>query len=131
MSKLKKQGVTEQGAGKGVYQLTPAARAQLSGAAPVLLPPEPAKKPVKVKKANGRAAPGSGNIVLRELLNDGPKPPAELRNQMTEKGMSPKSISGVMDRARRAGLIKKNGTGYELTAKGIKIEIPSEASGNG
>jgi len=50
---------------------------------------------------------------------------------MTEKGMSPKSISGVLDRARKGGIIKKNGAGYELTAKGMKIEVPVVEAANG
>ena len=125
---LKKKGLTEAGAEKGMHQLTAQARAQLGGA---LALPAPAPKAAKVKHGPaGRATPGSGNIVLRQLLNDGPKAPVELRHQMTDKGMSPKSISGVMDRARKAGLIKKNGTGYELTAKGMKIEVP-EATAHG
>lgn len=125
---LKKKGLTEPGVEKGQHQLTAQARAQIGGA---LALPAPAPKPAKVKHGpNGRAVPGSGNIVLRQLLNDGPKAPVELRHQMTSKGMSAKSISGVMDRARKAGLIKKNGTGYELTAKGLKIEVP-EATAHG
>ena len=43
--------------------------------------------------------------------------------------MSPKSVSGVLDRAKRDGLIKKNGTGYELTAKGQKIEMGAQTNG--
>jgi Mn-dependent DtxR family transcriptional regulator len=38
-------------------------------------------------------------------------------------GISPKGISGMLARAKRDGLIKKNGAGYELTAKGHKIEV--------
>jgi DNA-binding PadR family transcriptional regulator len=121
---LKKKGLTEAGVEKGMHQLTAQARAQLGGA--LALPAPASKKAAKVKHGpKGRAIPGSGNIVLRELLADGPKAPVELRQQMTGKGMSPKSISGVLDRARKAALIKKNGTGYELTAKGLKIEMPA------
>jgi Mn-dependent DtxR family transcriptional regulator len=40
--------------------------------------------------------------------------------------MSTKSISGVLDRGKRAGLIKLNGNkAYELTAKGMKIALPN------
>jgi Mn-dependent DtxR family transcriptional regulator len=44
-------------------------------------------------------------------------------------GVSPKGISGMLARAKRDGLIKKNGSGYELTAKGQKIEIGASANG--
>jgi Mn-dependent DtxR family transcriptional regulator len=37
--------------------------------------------------------------------------------------MSPKSVSGVLERAKRDGLVKNNGVGYELTAKGKHIEM--------
>jgi len=34
---------------------------------------------------------------------------SDLRSHMAGKGMSIKSISGVLDRAKRAGLVKLNG----------------------
>lgn len=127
-SKLSKDGVVERGTEKGMWQLTAAARAQL-GATIALPAPEKATKATKVKHGpKGRAVPGSGNIVLRQLLADGAKAPVDLRSEMAGKGMSPKSISGVLDRARKAAIIKKNGTGYELTAKGLKIEVPEVAA---
>jgi Mn-dependent DtxR family transcriptional regulator len=46
--------------------------------------------------------------------------------------MSSKSISGVLDRAKRDGLIKLNGDkAYELTAKGHKIELPTAEAAHG
>lgn len=126
-SKLKKDGVIISADGK--WQLTGKAQQEIGGA---LALPAPAPKAAKVKQGpKGRAIPGSGNIVLRELLADGPKAPGELRQQMASKGMSPKSISGVLQRAKDASLIKKNGTGYELTAKGLKIETAPEVVANG
>jgi DNA-binding PadR family transcriptional regulator len=129
---LKKKGLIEPGVDKGHYQLTTLARAQIGGALALPAPEKPVKT-AKVKHGpKGRATPGSGNIVLRELLNDGAKSPIELRKLMSDKGMSPKSISGVLARAKDASLIKKNGTGYELTAKGLKIEVPAaEVAANG
>ncbi|KYK50039.1 hypothetical protein A1D31_22265 [Bradyrhizobium liaoningense] len=123
-SKMKKQGLIERSEGKGTWQLTHKARTQL-GDVKALPAPEIARGPA------GRAVPGSGNSLLRSLLAEGAKPPRELRKQLGSKGMSPKSISGVLDRARKAGLIKKltNGTGYELTAKGQKIEMGAQAHG--
>src|SRR6187402_2514603 len=120
-SKLSKEGVVERGSSKGVWQLTSKARAQFGATLALPAPAKPAKAAKGKSAPKGRAVPGSGNIVLRELLADGPKAPIELRNHMAEKGMSPKSISGVLDRARKAALIRKNGAGYELTAKGMKI----------
>jgi hypothetical protein len=66
---------------------------------------------------NGRAAPGSGPALLRLALGSGPLPVAELKSILRGHGMSPKSLSGVMDRAKRDNLIKKVGEGYTLTAK--------------
>ena len=36
--------------------------------------------------------------------------------------MSPK-VSGLLVRAKRDGLIKKNGHGYELTTRSVKVEV--------
>jgi DNA-binding IscR family transcriptional regulator len=116
-TQLRKQGLAEAGEGPGMHQLTHKARAQL-GAIKAL--PAPAKVS---HGPSGRASQGSGNIILRTILNDGAKSPAEVRAHAVEQGMSPKSINGVLDRAKKAGLIKKNGQGYELTAKGQKIEV--------
>jgi DNA-binding PadR family transcriptional regulator len=114
---LKKKGITESAEGKGMHQLTAKARAQLGGSVPALPAPQVKHGPA------GRAAPGSGNIVLRSVLAAGPMSPADLRKHAAEKGMSAKSITGVLDRAKKNGLIKKNARGYELTAKGQKIEL--------
>jgi DNA-binding HxlR family transcriptional regulator len=89
------------------------ARAQLGAALPAL--PPPAAK-------HGRATRGTGDIVLRAALDAGPVSPGDLRKHMQSKGMSPKSVSGVLERARKRGLIKRNGVGYALTAKGQKME---------
>jgi hypothetical protein len=120
---LRKKGLAEAGVGKGVHQLTADARTQLGGAMPALPAPEVKHGP------SGRASPGSGNIVLRAALDAGPVSPADLRAHLGSKGMSPKSVSGVLERAKRHGLIKKNGSGYELTAKGQKFEMGAAAHG--
>jgi hypothetical protein len=116
MNTLRKKGLTEAAAGRGMHQLTAMARAQLGGALPAL--PAPAGR----HGPSGRAARGTGDIVLRAALDAGPVTPGDLRKNMQSKGMSPKSVSGVLERARKRGLIKKNGVGYELTAKGQKME---------
>jgi hypothetical protein len=112
MNALRKKGLTEAAAGRGMHQLTAMARAQL-GTLPAL--PAPAAK-------HGRATRGTGDIVLRAALDAGPVSPGDLRKHMQSKGMSPKSVSGVLERAKKRGLIKRKGVGYELTAKGQKME---------
>jgi Mn-dependent DtxR family transcriptional regulator len=122
---LKKKGLTEAGKEKGTHQLTAKAKAQLGGA---LALPAPEGAQVAHGPA-GRAKPGSGNIVLRAALDGGPLAPVDLRKRMVAQGMSPKSVSGVLARAKDGGLIRKNGTGYELTAKGQKIELQAVTHG--
>ena len=120
---LRKKGITEPGVGKGTHRLTKKAMAQLGRAVPALPAPALTKGP------GGRPTPGSGAIVLRTALQAGPLTPADLRTKLGESGVSPKSLSGVLLRAKRDGLIKKNGSGYELTAKGQKIETGASANG--
>ncbi|HVG51626.1 MAG TPA: hypothetical protein VM867_08340 [Xanthobacteraceae bacterium] len=124
LTTMRKKGLTEAGDGAAMHQLTAAARAQLGQKAL----PAPAATSV-AKAPSGRAAQGAGNIVLANALADGPKTPGELRKAVAEAGMSPKSVSGVLERAKRHGLIKKNGIGYELTAKGAKIETGAAQHG--
>lgn len=121
---MRTQGLIEAGPSKGTHQLTAAARAQLGGAPPALPAPDVKRGP------KGRAVPGSGPIILRTVLEAGPKSPTDLRKHLAENGMSAKSISGVLDRARKQGLVKKNGANlYELTAKGQKIEMTGASNG--
>jgi hypothetical protein len=113
MNQLRKQGLAEAAAGSGMHQLTKKVMAHRALPAPATVTHRP----------GGRALPGSGNLVLRAALDAGPVSPHSLRSHLASKGMSPKSVSGVLDRAKRNGLIKKNGAGYALTAKGQKIEL--------
>jgi len=71
----------------------------------------------------GRATPGSGPATLHAALSaaGGPLPPKDLRAELAKHGMSPKSISGVLDRAKRDGIIKASGDGYVLTAKAQRM----------
>ena len=123
MTGLRKQGLSEPGEGSGMHQLTQRAKAQL-GAVPAL----PAPATVK-RGPGGRAAQGSGPIILRTALDAGPLSATDVYNKLVAGGMSRKGVSGVLVRARRDGLIKKNGQGYELTAKGQKIEMGAQAHG--
>jgi Mn-dependent DtxR family transcriptional regulator len=122
-SKLAKDGLLERGTSKGVWQLTAKAKGQLGRVTPALPAPAITHGP------KGRATPGSANIMLRTVLADGALSPADVRTRAAGMGVSPKGISGMLARAKRDGLIKKNGSGYELTAKGQKIEIGASANG--
>ena len=83
----------------------------------------PAPTPAVSHGPTGRASPGSGNIILVGMLKSehGPVPPERMRTFLGNNGMSPKSISGVLARARRDGLIRKTKEGYTLTAKAEKM----------
>jgi predicted transcriptional regulator len=129
MTSLRKQGFSET-AGQGIHQLSARGRAAVAnaqgagaGVSPPLLPAPVSHGP------GGRASPGSGNKVLRAALARGTLSVQEMRAFASANGISAKSISGVITRAKDAGLIKKNGTGYELTAKGHKIELGTHAHG--
>jgi len=127
VTQLRRAGLTEAAPGSAMHQLTKKALAplQLSPGAVAKLP-----APAKVKHGpKGRAIAGSGNIVLKAILAQGPQSPTDVRKQAASHGISPKSISGVLVRAKAAGLIRKNGAGYELTAKGQKIETTGVADG--
>ena len=130
---MSKKGIVERAEGGGMWKLTKKAMSQLGKAMPVATPVAaevPALPAPAVKHGpSGRASPGSGPIVLRVALDGGPLTPQALRAKLTEGGMSGKGVSGVLDRARKNGLIKKNGVGYELTAKGLKIDTGVAAHG--
>lgn len=121
MTGLRKNGIAE-GVGGAMWQLTAKARAHIADAPAAL--PAPAKK-----TPSGRALTGAGPILLREVLAAGPKPPGELRAELRAKGMRPNSINGVLMRAKRDGIVRNNGAGYALTAKGAKLN--SEAVTHG
>jgi hypothetical protein len=110
---LKRQGIAEKGGGPGMYRLKAGAT----------VPAAISRTP------SGRLPPGSGNIVLRAVLAEGPKAWSEIRSSAATYGMSPTSINGLIERAKRSGLIRKNGKGYELTAKGQKIETAEVSHG--
>lgn len=122
---LRKQGLTEPGEGYGVHRLTQKAQAQMGLVKSLPSPADPAAAEIK-PTPTGRNSRGSGNAILKEILSGGPKTRSDIRALANEKGFSERSIGGVLDRAKRDGLVKKlngfNG-GYELTAKGQKIEM--------
>lgn len=127
LSTLKKRGLTEANGKRGHHQLTKGARAMMEGgeepgSQPMLALPAPAHAKRRKRGKDGRALPGSGNRILRSVLNGHAVPGGELRAAMAKHGMSPKSVSGVLDRAKRDGFIRRGADGYSLTAKGHKLE---------
>jgi hypothetical protein len=135
---LKKKGILEL-VGKGEYKFSAKAMHMMQkGAsseattAPLALPKPKhhAKgngKTKIVKTASGRAKQGAGPAALRELLSEkGPMKHVDIKQTLDSKGVSAKSISGIIERGRRDGIIRKLPSGeYELTARGKQS---SEAS---
>ena len=134
LTNMRVKGIVQR-VGRGTYKLTAKAtkamqgdHAPIAAAAPVGVPALPA--PAIRKTKSGRAPQGSGPLAVRAALNAGPVTPATLREQLASTGMSPKGVSGVVDRAKRDGLIRKTGANlYELTAKGMKINVAEAAHG--
>ena len=97
-----------------------------------LAPPAPQLK----HGPSGRPAPGSSSLVLSccgpRFDGGQKKTPAGTACDDTRaaSGLSGKGVSGVLNRGKRDGIIKKVGDTYELTAKGQKIEVEG-ASANG
>jgi DNA-binding PadR family transcriptional regulator len=140
---LKKKGIVQGNGAKGHYQMTAKAMRMMEKTSPLALP---APAHTKKKKLNGtahgaatggagktinaaaaktkikRAPQGSGPAALRELLSVNPMTTSEIKEALDAKGVSSKSTSGIIDRAKRDKLIKKIGDKYELTAKGAKVD---------
>jgi Mn-dependent DtxR family transcriptional regulator len=129
---LKRDGTVRR-IGNGLYQFSPRAMKML---VPVLALPAPSKTmhartngQMKVKRGPSgmRASPGGGPRILRELLTHGGMSPGEIKAGLAEHGISINSASGVLDRGKRDGLVKKVGDKYELTAKGRREEPAAQA----
>jgi hypothetical protein len=71
----------------------------------------------------GRASPGQGNITLAAILSSagGPIKATQLKNDLGSHGMSVKSASGILQRAKEIGIVRSTAAGYVLTAKGSKL----------
>jgi hypothetical protein len=135
---LKKKGILVL-IGKGEYKFSAKAMHMMqkgaspeATAAPLALPKPHSHakgngKTKIVKTASGRAKQGAGPAALRELLSEkGSMKPIDIKQALDSKGVSSKSVSGILDRGRRDGMIKKLASGeYELTARGKQS---SEAS---
>jgi hypothetical protein len=113
MTRLRVKGLAQPGDGPGMHQLT-SKGVKSNGATNGATPPQVTHGP------KGRATPGSGNRALLAGIEAGAVTTSALRDYLASAGMSSKSIPGVIVRAKRDGLIKMGGDGYELTAKGQK-----------
>ncbi|HEX3412844.1 MAG TPA: hypothetical protein VHT00_14085 [Stellaceae bacterium] len=114
---------------KGVYQFTAKA---MAAAGLTLALPAPAKKAKTAKPATtkakaktkakpykaGRVTRGIARAELLLLLTQQPSSRGEIDEVLGKAGVATGSTGGVLERARRDGLVKLNGTHYELTAKG-------------
>ena len=90
---------------EGFYHILP-----ISELASLKALPAPAIK----RGPTGRASPGSGNVVLIGVLKSeqAAMPTSKLRTFLGNNGMSAKSVSGVLNRAKRDGIIKATKEGY-------------------
>jgi hypothetical protein len=114
VNQLKKKHLIKR-VGAGTYALTETAAKRINGA-PLALPP-----PIK-KGPTGRASPGSTiQAVIAILTQHGPSRPMQIAAQLSEHGVSPKSLSGVLSRALRDSVVKRGANGlYSVTAKAAK-----------
>jgi DNA-binding PadR family transcriptional regulator len=79
--------------------------------------PAPKKKGPKGK----RAVKGASTAAMIAILaQQGPKRPIEIQGQLSEHGVSGKSLSGVLHRAKRDGIVKNANGVYSLTARAMK-----------
>jgi len=94
--------------GRGTYGLT---------AKPLALP-----APVMAKRGpKGRVIKNESQRALALSLTGGPLRPFQIAEFLANHGVSGKSLSGVLARGKRDGLIRKQGFAYVLTAKGREI----------
>lgn len=113
VNQLKKKHLIKR-IGADAYALTETAAKRINGA--LLALPPPIKRGPK-----GRASPGSTmQAVIAILTQHGPARPNEIAAQLSEHGVSPKSLSGVLSRAIRDGIAKRTDGRYSVTAKATK-----------
>lgn len=127
MYALKKKKVV-QSPSAGQYELTDKAKRELLPARETMkLLPKP--HAAARAKASGRASPGAGPRLLLQALSGGALKREVLIKQLGESGMSEKSVTGIMARAKDAKLIKSVGNGaWELTAKGTNQQAADAAT---
>ena len=113
----------------GVYQLTPAALAQLRTPAPSQLPP-PARNGTDVK----RRTMGAGQILLIKAMRDPTKTKdgvitrAQLVEMGVAAGMTERAVDGTITRMKQSKLLSvPEPAHYKLTAKAAK-KFPFEES---
>jgi predicted transcriptional regulator len=117
--------------GKHDYALTEKAVKELGTDTPAVTSPLLALPAPARHKKGKRASPGVPRAALVLVLTQTPGlRTAQVRESLSRNGMSAKSISGVIDRAKKDTIIKKVGDGWQLTAKGQKL-ITATESANG
>jgi chromosome segregation and condensation protein ScpB len=93
--------------------------------------PAPLALPAPRKQKGKRTPRGVARNALILILTQTPGlRTGQIRESLGRNGTSPKSISGLIDRAKKETIIKKVGDGWQLTAKGQKL-IPTTESANG
>jgi hypothetical protein len=112
VNQLKKKKMIK-AVGDGTYALSKHVAQKLNGHAP--------EAPVK-KGPAGRAVRGQTAMVLRSALTGQTLSASQIAEALYAHGMSAKSAPGVLYRAKRDGLVKKDGKGYVLTAKGREAD---------
>jgi DNA-binding Lrp family transcriptional regulator len=125
ISELKKKHLIK--ANGKIFSLADKVAREMGVQQPLALPPP-------VKRKNGkRASPGVARAALVMILTQTPGlRTIQIRDSLGRNGMSPKSVSGIMERAKTDAVIKKVGDGWHLTAKGQKLtETPTTESANG
>lgn len=114
-------GLMKKGLAKSINKVWHAAAETGALARPAALPAP--------KGPMGRASSGASRQVMLDALATAPMRSKDIAAQLVAAGVSARSLSGVLDRGKRDGIIKKNSDGlYELTAKGRKS---GEAHANG
>lgn len=126
--KLKKEGIIKS-VGTGLYEM--AIRPRDGQVVPSQL-----ALPAPTKTQSGRNAQGAGPALMLVILqrHAAPLPSGALREQLGSQGIGLKSVSGIVGRAIRDKLIKRNGVGknivYELTSKGQHAAEAATVHGN-
>jgi hypothetical protein len=122
MYQLRKKGIAK-AIGTGTIELTAKARKSINGheadAIKLLPKPRAAATNGRLPEGRKRQSPGAGQKVMLAMLAQGPAKAEEIGQRLEAHQMSASSRSGILDRAKRDGLVKSDGKGtYELTAKG-------------
>jgi hypothetical protein len=114
--------------GTATYQFTPRAMAAAGLTLALPKPDKPAKpkkqaaKPKHAAKTakpekKKRASPGAATAALQAVLADGPKQAGEIKIGLAKHGVSANSVSGVLERGVKSGVLKHVGKDYSLASR--------------